>query len=346
MNLFRTYIMNLHYKSFLKEKKEYLEKSEKISKFNPFDFFARLDMQLEEYLFNQTVKCFFYSSFSKSSSEKAFYCNILAKLLGDFPDLFAQTLNVFYDLEHTPSRKKLNPMNLSKSIVEQAISGVGNASGSPVSLFNVESKLDKGFISNSHYEKIKEILHSDEMEAIKVLRNYVSHYQLIFSKLSNSYNFDGTGANRKFYTFSGSELDEQDYVLFMNLAHRVIEQQVELIFYFKKMLFDKKMIKNGQRTMTMYELQCPRCKDVILVTKVIKDMYEVEKFKIDLPHSQCKYKEGHYLNLSGKKYQVHPEKYERINDDLIENLMNDKIPIYNENGMWVNKSFFIDELDN
>ena len=136
-------------------------------------------------------------------------------------------------------------MNLGESIVEQAISGVGNASGSPVSFFNVESKLDKDFISNSHYEKIKEILHSDEMEAIKVLRNYISHYQLIFSKFSNSYNFDGTGANRKFYTFSGSELNEQDYVLFMVLASRVIEQQVELIFYFKKMLFDKKRSKNN-----------------------------------------------------------------------------------------------------
>lgn len=118
MNLFRTYIMNLHYKSFLKEKKEYLERSEEILKFNPFDFFTRLDMKLEEYLFNQTVKWFFYSSFSKSSSEKAFYWNILAKLLGGFPDLFAQTLNVFYDLEHTPSRKKFNPMNLGESIVE------------------------------------------------------------------------------------------------------------------------------------------------------------------------------------------------------------------------------------
>ena len=48
--------MNLHYKSFLKEKKEYLERSEEILKFNPFDFFTRLDMKLEEYLFNQTVK--------------------------------------------------------------------------------------------------------------------------------------------------------------------------------------------------------------------------------------------------------------------------------------------------
>lgn len=52
--------------------------------------------------------------------------------------------------------------------------------------------------------------------------------------------------------------------------------------------------------MTIYELQCSRCKDVVLVTKAIKDIYEVKKFKIDLPHSHCKYKEGHYLNLSGK----------------------------------------------
>lgn len=98
--------------------------------------------------------------------------------------------------------------------------------------------------------------------------------------------------------------------------------------------------------MTMYELQCPRCKDVVIVTKAIKNMYEVKKFRIDLSHSHCKYKEEHYLNMFGKKYQVHPEKYERKNVDLIKKLKYNKIPVYNEDGMWVNKSYFIDELDN
>ena len=36
----------------------------------------------------------------------------------------------------------------------------------------------------------------------------------------------------------------------------------------------------------------------------------------------------------------------RKNVDLIEKLKYNKIPVYNENGMWINKSYFIDELDN
>ena len=155
------------------------------------------------------------------------------------------------------------------------------------------------------------------MEAIKVLINYVSHYQLIFSKFSNSYNFDGTGANRKIYAFFGSELDEHDYVLFMDLAHRVIEQQVELIFYFKKMLFDKKMIKVGERIKKVYEYKCPTCNLKIPVTDALKFAHDKE-LELFIAHNDCNSKEC--LEWINNEYEVHPEKYDFIFVTELENI--------------------------
>ena len=318
------------YDNFVEEKRDYLNKS--LSDFSEFNLVNPLEtysFQLEEYMFEQVCRCFRKALTGENNTDKAFYSNILAKFLGDFLDLYAQILNNFYDLKLVPLRKDFDPGSIEGGIVSQALIGVGNSVGSPVSIQNVIKKLEADYSSNEYFDNIKTILDSDEMTTMKILRNYVSHYQLIFSKFSNSYQFYNNGGSIKKFNFQGSSLDEQEYTLFLSLAKEVISQQIDLIYNFNKMYTDKKMIKVGELIKKVYEYKCPTCNFKILVTDVLKFAHDKE-LELFIAHNDCNSKEC--LEWINNEYEVHPEKYDFIFVTELENIEKKAVVMQDKEG--------------
>lgn len=318
------------YDIFVEEKRDYLNES--LSDFSEFNLVNPLEtysFQLEEYMFEQVCHCFRKVLTGENNTEKAFYSNILAKFLGDFLDLYAQILNNFYDLKLVPLRKDFDPGLIEGGIVSQALIGVGNSVGSPVSIQNVISKLETDYSSNEYFDNIKTILDSDEMTTMKILRNYVSHYQLIFSKFSNSYQFYNNGESIKKFNFQGSSLDEREYTLFLSLAKEVISKQIDLIYNFNKMYTDKKMIKVGERIKKVYEYKCPTCNLKIPVTDALKFAHDKE-LELFIAHNDCNSKEC--LEWINNEYEVHPEKYDFIFVTELENIEKKAVVMQDKEG--------------
>ena len=316
--------------NFVEEKRDYLNKSlSNFSEFNLVNTLETYSFQLEEYMFEQVCRCFRKVLTGENEADKAFYLNILAKFLGDFLDLYAQILNNFYDLELVPLRKDFNPGSIKGGIVSQALNGVGNSVGSTVSIQNVISKLESDYYSNEYFDKIKTILDSDEMTTMKTLRNYVSHYQLIFSKFSNGYQFYSDGGSVKKFNVQGSSLDEQEYALFFNLAKEVISLQIDLIYNFNKMYTDKKMIKVGELIKKVYEYKCPTCNFKIPVTDVLKFAHDKE-LELFIAHNDCNSKKC--LEWINNEYEVHPEKYDFIFVTELENIEKKAVVMQDKEG--------------
>ena len=206
---------------------------------------------------------------------------------------------------------------------------MGNSVGSPVSIQNVIKKLEDDYSSNEYFDNIKTILDSDEMTTMKILRNYVSHYQLIFSKFSNSYQFYNNGGSIKKFNFQGSSLDEQEYTLFLSLAKEVISQQIDLIYNFNKMYTDKKMIKVGELIKKVYEYKCPTCNFKIPVTDVLKFAHDKE-LELFIAHNDCNSKEC--LEWINNEYEVHPEKYDFIFVTELENIEKKAVVMQDKEG--------------
>ena len=316
--------------NFVEEKRDYLNKS--LSKFSEFNFINLIEtysFQLEEYMFEQVCRCYRKVLTGENDTDKAFYLNILAKFLGDFLDLYAQILNNFYDLKLVPLRKDFKPGSIKGGIVSQALNGVGNSVGRPVSIDNVIKELETDYSSNEYFDNIKIILDSNEMRTMKILRNYVSHYQLIFSKFSNSYQFYNNGESIKKFNVQGSSLDEQEYTLFLSLAKEVISKQIDLIYNFNKMYTDKKMIKVGERIKKVYEYKCPTCNLKIPVTDILKYAHD-EELELFIAHNDCNSKEC--LEWINKEYEVHPEKYDFILETELEYFLKKAVVMQNKEG--------------
>ena len=187
--------------------------------------------------------------FSISENKQAFYANTLVRLLGSFLDLYAQVLNNFYDLELNPLRKDIAPNIFSEGVVTQAINGVKDSDKKykSVSLNTVIKKIKSKYQTNEYFDAIEKILGEDEIQSMSILRNYETHYQSIFSKYNQSYRFDSDGSYNKIFSTNGSIYDKGEFDKFMELSQKVINLYLSLVYYFNKMLFDRKLIEHGKK---------------------------------------------------------------------------------------------------
>lgn len=334
-NIIREIISLYKIKTEYKIRKErleaYLEASKKFSNFNLHPLFDRNDILLENYLISDILYCYFCMECSFSEKKRAFYANILVRLLGSFLDLYAQVLNNFYDLELNPLRKDIAPTILSEGVVTQAINGVKNSDKKykSVSLNAVIKKIKRKYIINEYFEAIEEILGEEEIQTLNILRNYETHYQSIFSKYNQSYSFDGSGLYNKSFTTNGSIYDEDEFNKFVELSKKVINLYSGLIYYFNKMLFDRKLIEQGKNPEKVYILQCPECLEKFLFTDLQRIAYDYG-FNITIEHINCFSKK--YLTWTNEKMEVHPERYNQMIFNEIEETKNGKLKIYDDKG--------------
>jgi hypothetical protein len=316
MGIFNRLKINREYNFLKKDIENKLKKSLKSSGFNPISHFNGFDYQLENYMYEEILYCLVRASYSNDINEQRFHSNILIRLLASFLDLYAQILNSFYDLELDPLRNNITPIYGDYGIVKQAINGVDNLKRSkPVTLKKVYQSLESNYSSNEYFDNIKEIIHSKELESLNILRNYVTHYQSIFSRYSQNYSFDNNKPIKRIFRINGSILDKQEHDDFISLALKIINLEVDLIFNFKLMYYNKKMIKKNESTKIAYVLECPDCKRKFPVTEVIKKFYE-ENGKLKIEHKEIVNKKDclseKYLNLTNETIEIHPEKFGQL----------------------------------
>ena len=160
------------------------------SNYNGMDFTGiSLYLHLSSYMNENIFPAMGLAKYVKSSAEKMFFCNYLCTLLYSFIELYAQCLNVYYNLDLVPIQKAVNRSVISHGgIVQQTKQGLFNISGKVVSIENVIKELNKEYQANEYFEKIKEILKVDEIRRLKELRNNQLHYQPIFGRFYQSVN--------------------------------------------------------------------------------------------------------------------------------------------------------------
>lgn len=309
----------------------YLEGSKEFSNFNLNPLFNGNDTQLEDYLISDILYCFHCMEYSYSEQKKAFYANILVRLLCSFLDLYAQVLNNFYDLELNPLRKDIAPTLLSKGVVTQAINGVEDSDKKykAVNLNAVIKKIKSKYIINEYFMAIEEILGKSEIRSMNILRNYETHYQSIFSKYNQSYSFDGSGLYKKVFSINGSIYNVDEFNKFVELSQKVINLYSKLVYYFNRMLFDRKLIEKGEKPEETYILQCPECSKKFLFTESQKLTYEHD-LNVTIEHKNCSSKK--YLIWTNEKIEVHPEKYNQMIIDELEDIKKGNLRIYDNDG--------------
>lgn len=339
MSFINRFKINRNYNLLKKDTENHLKDSIKPSNFNSFRYTDGYDYHLENYMYEEILYCFVRATYSDDINEKRFHSNILIRLLGSFLDLYAQILNSFYDLELIPLRKKIAPaygILGGNGIVKQAVSGVDNLRGSnAVSIDEVCRTLEANYSSNEYFDNIKTIIHSEEMKSLKILRNYVTHYQSVFSKCNHSYLFDKTNPSHKIFNVNGSSIDKQEHEEFISLASKIIKLEVDLIFNFKLMYYDKKMVKIGENTEIAYILECPDCGRQFHVTELQKIAYEYDA-KIKIKHkgkdsdNDCLSKKC--LNLIDETVEIHPERFSQLLSNEINSKLNGNLSVFDKNG--------------
>ena len=309
----------------------HLEESRKFSNFNLSPIFDRKDIILENHLISDILYCYFCMEFSISENKQAFYANTLVRLLGSFLDLYAQVLNNFYDLELNPLRKDIAPTIFSEGVVTQAINGVKDSDKKykSVSLNTVIKKIKSKYQTNEYFEAIEKILDEDEIQSMSILRNYETHYQSIFSKYNQSYRFDSNGLYNKSFSTNGSIYDKGEFDKFKELSQKVINLYLSLVYYFNKMLFDRKLIEHGKKPEEVYILQCPVCSEKFLFTELQKLNYDYG-FSISIEHKECSSK--NCLTWTNEKMNVHPERYTQMMRQEYEAMNNGELKVYNDKG--------------
>jgi hypothetical protein len=334
-NIIREIISLYKIKTAYKKRKylieTHLEESKKISNFNLPPLFDRKDIILENYLISDILYCYFCMEFSISENKQAFYANTLVRLLGSFLDLYAQVLNNFYDLELNPLRKDIAPNIFSEGVVTQAINGVKDSDKKykSVSLNTVIKKIKSKYQTNEYFDAIEKILGEDEIQSMSILRNYETHYQSIFSKYNQSYRFDSDGSYNKIFSTNGSIYDKGEFDKFMELSQKVINLYLSLVYYFNKMLFDRKLIEHGKKTEEVYILQCPECSEKFFFTELQRLNYDYG-LSTSIEHKKCSSK--NCLTWTNKKMDVHPDKYTQMMLQEVEAMKNGELKIYDDKG--------------
>lgn len=269
---------------------------------------------LQNYINNNIFPAYAMIKYSVSYDEKMFYCNYLCILMYSFIELYAQSINVFYDLKLLPAHKMpvSNPLTIA-GVVEQSTEGLPNNPGKTVSIENVIKEINGKYKTNEYYEEIQNIIGSSEISRLKELRNYQMHYQSVFSRYNQNYLFvDGETIFNMDINSKDKPLNEKEYDLFMKLADTVIEKEVDLVYFFMEMIADKKLIRLNDEEKELCFIQCEKCNKHFVLPEITVELFKTIGFSI--PHDMC---EGE-LNLEPiKMIKVHPERY---NSFLLESL--------------------------
>ncbi len=275
-----------------------------------------LYLHLNSYMNENIFPAIGFAKYAKSPSEEMFFCNYLCILLYSFIELYAQCLNVYYNLDLVPIRKAANRSMISHGgIVEQTKQGLFDISGKVVSIESVVKELSQKYQANEYFEMIKKILEVDEIRRLKELRNNQLHYQPVFGRFNQSY----MPGNEGFFTFNVSpyntDIDKKEYVEFLSLSERIVREEIKLIYYFHEMIIDKKMMLKDENERELCVVKCTKCnKDLLLPEEMISYMKVLEVLPA-FPHdNECDGK----VNLDIiRKVNVHPKKYRSIAYDAI-----------------------------
>lgn len=275
-----------------------------------------LYLQLNSYMNQNIFPAMGFAKYAKSPSEKMFFCNYLCILLYSFIELYAQCLNVYYNLDLVPIHKAANRNVISYGgIVQQTKQGFFDISGKVVSIESVIKELSKKFQANEYFEMIKKILEVDEIRRLKELRNNQLHYQPIFGRFNQSYMPGKEG----FFIFNVSpdnaDIDKEEYVEFLSLSEKIVREEIKLIYYFYEMVIDKKMLLKEENERELCVVKCTKCKkDLLLPEEIILYMKVLEVFPTFPHNNECDGK----VNLDIiRKINVHPEKYRSIAYDAL-----------------------------
>lgn len=275
-----------------------------------------LYLQLNSYMNENIFPAMGFAKYAKSPGEKMFFCNYLCILLYSFIELYAQCLNVYYDLDLMPIHKASNEnVMLYGGIVQQTKQGLIDISGKVVSIESVINELSKKFQANEYFEMIKKILEVDEIRRLKELRNNQLHYQPIFGRFNQSYMPGKEG----FFTFNVSpynaNIHKEEYAEFLSLSEKIVREEIKLIYYFYKMVTDKKMLLKEEKEKELCVVKCTKCKmDLLLPEEIISYMKVLGVFPTFPHNNECDGK----VNLDIiRKINVHPEKYRSIAYDAL-----------------------------
>lgn len=296
--IYKNYIISREEIKFKKYIDEELRDSLKLSNFNLYDVVPNtFYLQLREYLDDGILYAFLHMKYSINHREKAFYANILTRLFGSYLDLYAQCLNNFYNLNLSPLNKEMAP--LFESIISQALKNPNNVKKiEKVSMENVRNKLSNKYIKNVYFEEIESLLDKEELKSMKILRNYVTHYQPLYANMNQ---YVSTRKYFKVFTINKADynLESQEIDKFIDLSEKVIKVYIKLLFYLNKMVLDEKMIPIGEEKKLVY---LAKKKDGDN-EKVAVPRELIEDFKKNFPEQ---------FVFSEETEFVHPEKYNQI----------------------------------
>ena len=265
--------------------------------------------QMKSHVNDSILPAYVLARHSKSDDEKMFFCNYLCILLYSFLELYAQSLNVFYDLRILPVHKMpVNNPLMNAGVVEQSLEGLENKQGKTVSIETVMKEIQQIYKLNEYFAVIKKIVESEDMARLKELRNYQMHYQSIFCRFTQSYSFQN---NESVFNMEinpkGKPFREKEYSLFLELADNIIEKEFNLTSCFLGMITDKKMIRLDEEEKELCTIQCLKCKRRFAFPKEIIDL--LKKVDFSVPHSGCV---GQFDFEVIEKSNVHPELHNRI----------------------------------
>lgn len=263
------------------------------------------NLELKENFEKEIIYIYILTKNANSRIEQEIYANALCRNLCSFLDLYSQILNLFYDLGLKELRKSAVPsINPSIGIIDQILHGpIKTFNGPIVTWENVKKQLGKLYQSNHYYDDIKKVMNDGNINKIKILRNYCTHNQPLFSRFESSY--------MKFYDQSSENslrIDPdskvgREYDEFIELSHKAIQKEIKLIKDFEGMVYDQKMVPKNDCEKSLHVFKCPKCKTKILVTSI----YIIHPVLKKCPKCGAKV----ILEDTGEKLKVHPERYEQ-----------------------------------
>lgn len=265
-----------------------------------------LCMHLKHYINENIFFAYGLAKYAKTDSEKMFFCNYLCVLLYAFIELYAQSLNVYYDLDLQPMRKKVNydPL-ISDGIVEQTKQDLSKTNGAVVSIENVINQLKKDYQENEYFIQIQEELTSDEIKRLKDLRNNQVHYQSILGRYHQSYT--PGKANCFVFDVHPNCINKREYDEFLKLSEVIIHKEIGLIKLFYGMIFDKKMILKGQKEEELCVVKCKECgKELLIPERTIVFLKALNMLPSIKHNDGCR---GVIDLTINERIKVHPEQY-------------------------------------
>ena len=263
---------------------------------------------LKDFLENEILYVYVMAKSATLNLDQEIYGNALCRNLCSFIDLYSQSLNMFYKLGLKPLRQKFSiGLNPNDNVVDKIIDGkIKYYKGkSKITNWNaVKNEIERKYNLNNYYIKAKDIIDSDNIRKMKQLRNYSIHYQPLFSRFEMWYDDEST-----VFDVHPIQYDNKEYSKFIELSHKVMNQEIKLLECFEGMFFDKKMIRKGENEKVLYEFACQHChKGILLVANEFKKIVNDRELIAYCP--KCK-SDSCFIDYK-KTITVHPEKYNQI----------------------------------